>query len=137
MFAANDCRNVDRLVEPVVPPKGTVADAVAPNGVLPGDGSNGLGNPRTMPASDAPDAAALQFVVQIYNGQTPIAVQTGGNLPPGAFVAEMPDGTFITYRPAGQSGYRTQPTTATVEINSDAINSINGGEPLKLKFPKN
>ncbi len=122
--------------EPVVPPKGTIADAVAPNGVLPGDGSNGLGNPRTMPASDVPDAAALHFVVQIYNGRTPIAVQTGGNLPPGAFVAEMPDGTFITYRPAGQSGYRTSSATATVEINSDTMRLLSNGQILKLKFPQ-
>jgi filamentous hemagglutinin len=122
--------------DPVVTPKGTVAGAVAPNGVLPGDGSNGLGNPRTMPASDDPNSAASQFVNSIYNGQMPVSVRPIGDPGSGAFVAKMPDGTNITFRPAGQAGDKTALTTATVEVNSDALNSMNSGSPLELKFPK-
>lgn len=117
-------------------PKGTVADAVAPDGVLPGESEGGPGSPRTMSASDNPNAAALNYIGSIYNGQTPTSVQTGGNLPHGSFVVTMPDGTFITFRPAGQAGPRTLDSTASVDINSPAINPLTGGATLKLKFPR-
>jgi filamentous hemagglutinin len=103
---------------------------------LPGDGANGLGNPRTMPASADPNSAASEFVNSIYNGQTPVSVTPIGDPNSGAFVAKMPDGTYITFRSAGQAGGKTSDTTATVEVNGDAINSWNGDRPLKLKFPK-
>ena len=46
-------------------------------------------------------------------------------------------GAWVVYRPAGKAGKDTLPTTATVEINnSSAIQSINSGKNLKLKFPK-
>jgi filamentous hemagglutinin len=60
----------------------------------------------------------------------------GGNLPPGSFVVAMPDGTFITFRPAGQAGSRTVDSTANVDINDPTINALNGGPRLKLKFPR-
>jgi filamentous hemagglutinin len=89
-----------------------------------------------MPASDDPNAAALSYVSKIYNGQTPTSVRTGGNLPTGSFVAAMPDGAFITFRPAGQASRLTLDSTASVDINEATINALNGGDPLKLKFPR-
>jgi len=52
----------------------------------------------------------------------------------------MPDGTFVTYRPAGNASSSTSTTTATVEINSSALNQLNIGKKgkptsLKFKFP--
>ncbi len=122
--------------EPQSRPPGTVADAVAPNGVLPGESAGRPGSPRTMPASDDPNAAALDFIANAYNGQKPISVNTPENLAPGGFFALLPDGTYITFRPAGQASSRTLDTTANVDINTPKINAFNGGEPLKLKFPR-
>jgi hypothetical protein len=53
-----------------------------------------------------------------------------------AFFAKLPDGAFVTYRPAGAAGPKTPDTTATVEVNDPTINPMNGSEVLKLKFPK-
>ncbi len=50
-------------------PAGTVADAVAPKGELPGVADK-LGAPRTMPASDDPDSTARAYVLKAYNGQS-------------------------------------------------------------------
>ena len=51
--------------------------------------------------------------------------------------SQTSDGAWVVYRPAGKAGKDTLPTTATVEINnSSAIQSINSGKNLKLKFPK-
>jgi hypothetical protein len=123
--------------EPVVPAKGTVADAVAPNGVLPGDGPKGLGTARNMRVSDNPNLAGLNYVASIYNGLIPVSVKAVGDPGSGAFVATMPDGTYITYRPAGQANdYWTPPTMATVEVNSNAIKALNNNQVLKLKFPQ-
>jgi filamentous hemagglutinin len=47
----------------------------------------------------------------------------------------MPDGTAILYRPAGQAT-NTDPTTASVDINSPGVQAINSGRPAKFKFPK-
>jgi len=116
-------------------PPGTVAEAVAPNGVLPGASDRGPESPRTMPASDDPNRAALDFVAKAYNGETPVSVSTPESLSPGGFVALLPDGTYITFRPAGQASSRTSATTATVELNGPGINALNGNEQLKLKVP--
>jgi hypothetical protein len=90
-------------VEPVGPaeatPTATVADAVAPNGGLPG-AADQLGAPRAMPASDDPDSAARAFVFKAYNGQKPSSITPLGD---GGFIAQMPDGAYITFRPAGQA----------------------------------
>ncbi len=119
-----------------VAPKGTIADAVAPNGVLPGIAPKGIGYPREMPASDNPNAAAAEYVTKISTGQTPVASTPIGDPGSGGFYAEMPDGTYITYRPAGQAGDKTDPTTASVDVNSDSIKLLNGEQVLKLKFPQ-
>jgi Phage portal protein len=113
-------------------PTGTVAHAIAPDGKLPGVADK-LGDPRTMPASDDPDAAARAYVAKIYNGQTPESVRPEGD---GGFVVKMPDGAYIIFRPAGQASWRTLPSTASVDINDAVVNTLNGGTPLKLKFPK-
>ncbi|THD42330.1 MAG: phage portal protein [Bradyrhizobium sp.] len=113
---------------------GTIAEAVAPNGVLPGEPRAELGSPRTMPASDDPDAAAAVYILRAYNGQQPISVRGGW---PDMFIAEMPNGAFITFRPAGQASAQTLSTTATVEINDPVVNALNGDRQLKLKFPRN
>jgi hypothetical protein len=133
---SNSDEDQENAPETTSGPKGTVADAVARNGILPGTSEGGPNSPRTMLASDDPNAAALNYIGSIYNGQTPTSVQTGGNLPPGSFVVTMPDGTFITFRPAGQAGPRTLDSTASVDINGPTVNVLNGGDPLKLKFPR-
>lgn len=53
----------------------------------------------------------------------------------GSWVAIMPDGTAITYRPAGQASAATAETTETVEINSAAVKNISNGNVAKFKFP--
>jgi phage portal protein BeeE len=112
---------------------GTVAEAVAPNGALPGVADK-LGDPRTMPASDDPNLTARAYVVKAYNGQSPTSLTPLGET--GGFVVKMPDGTFITFRPAGQASEKTKASTTSVDINGPAINSLNGGVRLKLKFPR-
>jgi hypothetical protein len=89
-----------------------------------------------MPASDDPNAAALNYIASIYNGQTPTSVTMDNGLPPGSFIAAMPDGTSITFRPAGGASWRTLDSTANVDINSLPINALNGDRSLKLKFPR-
>ena len=54
----------------------------------------------------------------------------------GGRVIKLSDGTYISYRPPGVSGSDTLPTTASIEINSPQIQSINNGKILELKFPK-
>jgi filamentous hemagglutinin len=89
-----------------------------------------------MASSGDPNAAALNYIATIYNGQTPTSISIGGDLRPGMFIATMPDGASITFRPAGQASSRTLDTTANVDINDSEINALNGGARLKLKFPK-
>jgi hypothetical protein len=114
-------------------PVGTVADAVAPGGVLTGNAEK-LGDPRTMPASDDPDLTAQAYVLKIYNGQTPVSLTALGE--EGGFVADMPDGAFITFRPAGQASWRTMSSTASVDIKGERLGQLNADQVLKLKFPK-
>jgi hypothetical protein len=87
-----------------------------------------------MPPSDDPNATALAYVQNLYNGRTPISLTPVGNSDAGAFYATMSDGSVITYRPAGVASERTPTGMATVEINDTWINAQNGGQPLKLKF---
>jgi hypothetical protein len=76
----------------------TVADAVAPNGGLPGVADK-LGAPRAMPASDDPDSAARAFVLKAYNGQKPSSLTPLGAgwriyyVPPGG-AGEFEDAGF-------------------------------------------
>jgi filamentous hemagglutinin len=105
------------------------------NGNLP-SGIGGTGTPIPMPATADASATAEQFATAAFNGQTPVKVIdniTGE----GSWVAIMPDGTAITYRPAGQASALTDPGTATVEINSPSVRSINNGDVAKFKFPSN
>ncbi|WP_322004714.1 hemagglutinin repeat-containing protein [Paraburkholderia tropica] len=103
------------------------------DGKLPA-GIGGLGTPIPMEPTADPSATAEQFATEAFNGQTPVKVIkniTGE----GSWVAIMPDGTAITYRPAGQASVATADTTATVEINSAAVKNINNGNVAKFKFP--
>ena len=86
-----------------------------------------------MSASDDPTATAKEYAVGLYKGQSP---KSEKQLSDGGFVMQLPDGSFITFRPAGQASDKTEPTTATVEINDPKIKQLNGGYVLKLKFPR-
>jgi hypothetical protein len=114
-------------------PTGTVAEAVAPNGELPGVAAK-LGDPRTMPASDDPKSSARVYALKAYNGQVPVSLDRLDE--DGGFVAQMPDGAIITFRPAGQASWRTESSTANVDIKDDRLIELNAGKILKLKFPK-
>jgi filamentous hemagglutinin len=89
--------------------------------------------PGIFRRADERQSGAQDFVVKAYNGQEPIS-RTG--LGEGGFVAEMPVGAVITFRPAGQASWRTEPSTASVDIKDDKLIELNGGNILKLKFPK-
>jgi filamentous hemagglutinin len=86
-----------------------------------------------MPASDDPDSTAMAFVTKAYNGQKPSSKTPLGD---GGFIAQMPDGAYITFRPAGQASPRTPDSTANVDINDAKLKQLNAGEFLKLNFPK-
>jgi hypothetical protein len=116
---------------PVVSPR-TVADAVLRNGKLPGTAEQDS-TVRTMPASNNPTATAKDYATGLYDGQIPKSQKPLGD---GGFIAELSDGSFVTFRPAGQASDKTEPTTATVDINDTKIKQLNGGRVLKLKFPK-
>ena len=113
-------------------PTGTVAEAVLRNGWLPGTPQPGTWA-RTMPASHNPTATAKDYAIGLYNGQRPTSEKPLGD---GGFIARLPDGSFITFRPAGQASNKTEPTTATVDINDPKIKQLNGGRERKLKFPR-
>jgi hypothetical protein len=113
-------------------PTGTVAEAVLRNGGLPGMPQPGTWA-RTMPASHNPTATAKDYAIGLYNGQRPTSEKPLGD---GGFIARLPDGSFITFRPAGQASNKTEPTTATVDINDPKIKQLNGGRERKLKFPR-
>jgi hypothetical protein len=88
-----------------------------------------------MPGSDDPVSAAQDFIGQLTSGGTYVPVQTDLDAQ-GGYVIRLADGTYITYRPPGVSSERTEPTTASVDINSPQIEAMNRGRPLKFKFPK-
>ena len=113
-------------------PTGTVAEAVLRNGGLPGTPQPGTWA-RTMPASHNPTATAKDYAIGLYNGQTSDVREAVGDA---GFIAKLPDGSFITFRPAGQASNKTEPTTATVDINDPKIKQLNGGRERKLKFPR-
>ncbi len=60
---------------------------------------------------------------------------------PGCWIGTNPDGTTITYRPAGLASSGTLSTTASVDLNNpQSINQLNlnrkgKAEEVKLKFP--
>ena len=51
-------------------------------------------------------------------------------------MAKLPDGTVVKFRSAGDASAATDATTATVEVNSQAVKSVNNGNVAKFKFPK-
>jgi hypothetical protein len=141
--------NVAQIIEPEPPPieppeaprpaenapgpsTGTVAEAALRGGELPGTAEPGT-SARTMPASNNPTATAKDYAISLYKGQIPKSQEPVGD---GGFIVELSDGSFITFRPAGQASDKTEPTTATVDINDTKINQLNGGRALKLKFPR-
>ncbi len=98
-------------------------------------GIGGLGTPIPRPSTSNPNQTAEEFAKSAFNGQTPtsIAPDVSG---PGSWLAKLPDGTSVLYRPAGL-GSRTDPTTASVDVNSAGIRAINNGVAAKFKFPRN
>ena len=87
------------------------------------------------PATINPNQTAEQFARDAFNGQIPVAT-TPIKGDSGAWVAKLPDGTYVTYRPAGQASSATSGTTATVEVNNPSVRAINGNAPAKFKFPR-
>lgn len=118
-----------------VPPNSNLTYSVPPSitdgrGNLP-PGIGGVGTPIPMPPSANPNQTAEEFAKNAFNGQAPLVVVPIG----GGWLAKMPDGTAILYRPAGQAK-KTSPSTASVDINSPSVRDINRNEPAKFKFPK-
>jgi hypothetical protein len=141
--------NVAQIIEPEPPPieppeaprpaesapgasTGTVAEAALRGRELPGTAEPGTST-RTMPASNNPTATAKDYAIGLYKGQIPKSQKAVGD---GGFIVELSNGSFVTFRPAGQASDKTEATTATVEINDTKINQLNGGRALKLKFPR-
>jgi filamentous hemagglutinin len=108
-------------------PPPSILDA---NGRLP-PGIGGVGTPMPMSPSPDPDQTAEEFARQAFGGQQPFSVQSIGR----GWLAKLPDGTAVLYRPAGQAT-KTEPSTATVEINNSGVRLINNGQHAKFKFPK-
>lgn len=105
--------------------------------------------PREMAATSNPNKAAEDFALQFFGGNMPRPDQyinkglpnVGGRPCPECWVAKAPDGTTVTYRPAGFASDGTLPTTASVDLNSARIKQLNvdslgKGTIVKLKFPE-
>lgn len=108
------------------------------DGKLPGNPIGGLGTPREMPATLNPSGTAEDFAIRWF-GDTPVNKLPINNCD-GCWRAKDTDGAWVTYRPAGRASSSTTATTATVEINSEAIKRMNANsagvdQVLKLKFP--
>ena len=105
------------------------------DGKLP-PGIGGPGTPIPMPPSTNPNDVAEKFARDAFNGQIPTTIikDLSGA---GSWLAKLPDGTVVLYRPAGTASYRTDTNTATVEVNNSEILAINRGEQAEFKFPKN
>jgi hypothetical protein len=86
-----------------------------------------------MASSDDENPSAFQYLERISNGQTPDSVTP---LERKGFIAHMPDGAVITLRVTGESSPKTNPTSATIEINDRKLRELNNGRVLKLIFPK-
>lgn len=117
------------------------------NGSLPGITKNpntGLpdvvprtGVPREMPGSPNPSATAEDFANRLFGGtSTPVDAKPIPNCN-GCWSATNADGVSVTYRPASTASVDTAASTASVDINFRPNgNVINGGKPVKLKFPQ-
>ena len=99
------------------------------------------GAAREMSSSDNPNQTAEAFARR-YLGRKPTLMERvegeklyGGKCV-GCWKAQMPDGTFVVYRPAGNASM-TKGTTASVDINNPTLNNLNinlKGKPTELKF---
>ena len=109
---------------------------------LPGQPQKGKpGAAREMSRSDNPNQTAEAFARR-YLGRKPTLMERvegeklyGGKCV-GCWKAQMPDGTFVVYRPAGNASM-TKGTTASVDINNPTLNNLNinlKGKPTELKF---
>ena len=112
--------------------------AVPPN-LLGSDGKllpgiDGTGTPIPMPPTNNPNTTAEDFARNAFNGQTPTNIKTD-LVGPGSWLATLPNGTTVLYRPAGQ-GTKTDAGTSSVDINSSDIRTLNGNLPAKFKLPK-
>ena len=87
-----------------------------------------------MPPTSNPDVTAGEFALAAFNGQQPIKFENNIS-GEGSWVAIMPDGTAVTYMPAGQASSSTAGTTATVEVNNASVRKLNSGKHAKFKFP--
>ncbi|NYH50020.1 UNVERIFIED_ORG: hypothetical protein FHR68_003680 [Xanthomonas campestris] len=112
------------------------------NGAIPGKPIGPIGSPRTMLGTSNPSDVAEDFALTFLKRQPTAqelsigARMNGGNCD-GCWVAKAPDGSYVTYRPAGKASGDTLGTTATVELNMPELAQINGGNKMiKLKFPK-
>ncbi|MEA9589742.1 hypothetical protein VC279_22540 [Xanthomonas sp. WHRI 10064A] len=87
-----------------------------------------------MPATSNPNLAAEILAKEFFEGTKPGDVI---NMKGGAWRAKAPDGSWVTYRPAGIASNTTQQTTASLEIDGKSNNLTGGGgtNVLKLKFP--
>lgn len=112
-----------------IPPSILGSDGQLPSGI------GGLGTPVPMPPTPNPDQTAEDFARDAFNGQQPVSI-TPGITGPGSWLAKLPDGTTILYRPSGQ-GTRTDSDTASVDINNAGVRAQNNGVPAKFKFPRN
>ncbi|WP_177316588.1 hypothetical protein [Burkholderia ubonensis] len=110
-----------------VPPSITGSDGKLPAGI------GGVGTPIPMPPSSNPNESAEQFAKDAFNGQTPAKV-VNNVTGEGSWVAILPDGTAVTFRPTVQASSKTAGDTATVEVNNSAVKAINRGEIAKFKF---
>ena len=117
---------------PAIRTKSSFEDLV--NGRFPGAATS-VGAPRTMSASDDPASAAQSFIRQLTAGRDFVPIATDFDTQ-GGYVFQLADGTYITYRPPGAASGKTAPTTASVDVDSPRIKAMNGGQRLKLKFPK-
>ncbi|MDF0606999.1 hypothetical protein HZU77_015330 [Neisseriaceae bacterium TC5R-5] len=131
--AAAERKAMEISAVPTTTSKGVPPSILTPSGNLP-PGVGELGTPIPMPASSNPSTTTEQFAQAAFNGQKPMKI-VNNITGEGSWVAVMPDGAVITYRPASQASAKTAATTATVEINSAAIKSINNGKIAKFKFP--
>ena len=96
---------------------------------LPGQPQKGKpGAAREMSSSDNPNQTAEAFARR-YLGRKPTLMERvegeklyGGKCV-GCWKAQMPDGTFVVYRPAGNASM-TKGTTASVDINNPTFMRI-------------
>jgi hypothetical protein len=111
-------------------------------GTIPGKSIGPVGTPRTMAGTSDPSNIAEDFALTFLKRQPSTqelssgAKINGGNCN-GCWIAKAPDGSYVTYRPAGTASGDTLSTTATVELNIPRLAQANGGKRMiKLKFPK-